>query len=45
MSTSLRVYVKLKTALPAEQIQLANMIPGMFLEACINGSEHIAVGC
>lgn len=45
MTKSLRVYVKLKTALPAEQIQLRNMIPGMFLEACINDSEHIAVGC
>lgn len=39
------MYSKLKSGLPAEQIQLADMIPGMFLEACANDSEHIAARC
>lgn len=42
---SVWMYSKLKSGLPAEQIQLADMIPGMFLEACANDSEHIAARC
>lgn len=35
----------LKLKMPAEQTQLANMIPRMFSEARINDSEHIVVHC